>query len=1125
MPERSRRCGATWIAASFIALFVTGIAKAQDGGVSQASASAASTLLASFENPPQEAKPRVWWHWINGNVGQEGARLDLEWMQRVGIGGVHVFSGGLPGPVVVEKRAPFMGEVWKATLRQSIAIAHAAGMEVGIAGAPGWSHTGGPWVLPEDGMKKYVWSETHVTGGRPFDGMLAAPPGVSGPFQHIGRAGNGPALYRDSYVIAYPTPRGESANMRPVLSASDPSADLASIGGEDLSAKISLAVTQDGTAWVEARYRSATPVSAVTLGLPRGAVVELRASNDGRHYRTIARALVESPKQLTHPLVQQTIAFPATKARLFRVVLKPIAQPAPLPMGPGPAPVAPPPPAKVDLSKVAFENGARVNRFEAKAGFQPSLGDDDLVTPAIPASAAIARSAIVDLTHRLRPDGRLDWTPPRGRWTVLRFGWSLTGQTNGPAEPEATGLEVDKLDADAVRRYLSTYLGLYQRATGDALGSQGIQTLLTDSWEAGVQNWTPRLLSEFTKRRGYDPLPFMPVLAGRVVDTADASDRFLWDFRQTLKEMVADNHQRVLADMLHAKGMGYYTEVQGDTPRAIADGMTLKARSDIPTAEYWYRSFAAGPGQLSLKVDLEEAASAAHVYGKQFAAAEALTVAASADPWAFAPAMLKPVADEIFARGINRILLHDSHHQPLPDAKPGLMLMMFGQFFNRNDTWAEDAKPWVDYLARTSWLLQQGRFVADIAYFYGEDRTPTELFRNRLNRDTPQGYRYDYINPEALLTLLTVRNGRIVTPGGMDYSVLFIPPHVERMTLGAISKLRDLVEAGAVLAGAKPKGGLGLSSPDAAVQRVADAIWGADPIDQDGREVGKGRVYATLDQALAGQGIAPDIALSGQFTQSSILSLHRRTADADIYFLSNQTAKQERVEATFRVTGKAPELWRAETGENEPISYRQADQRTTVALTLNPKEAFFIVFARPSKETVWTAPPPIIRPFRTLAGPWVVTFQPGRGAPKSATFNRLSSWTEASDPGIRYFSGSGTYSQSISVAKTAFRKNRRFLLDLGEVRDLAAVTVNGKPLGTVWHAPYRIDVTNALRSGANRIDIRVVNLWPNRLIGDKQPNAKPIAFAPQASYRADSPLLPSGLLGPVILMTNDIASK
>jgi hypothetical protein len=1077
---------------------------------------AADTLLEGFQSPPQVAKPRVWWHWLSGNVTAEGARLDLEWMQRVGLGGVHTFSGQLfPEPQLADPRSPFMSPQWRRVFRDTTQQAHDAGMEVGIAGSPGWSQTGGVFVAPADAMKKYVWSVTELEGGRPFKGVLAMPPSATGPF--LGKAERSAAaelkggLYGEAFVVAFPTPASErQPPVRYLTSAGD--LDFSPLAAGDLSKSVSLPIS-GGSAWIEALFEIPTRVSAVTLGVPTGAAVEIQASADGKTFRPVSNAVLVAPSGVEDPAPEQTLAIPATTARRFRIVLTPLPPNPPLPGLPPAMARTPPPPKAFPIEALRLETGARVHRFEAKAGFETAV-EDRAATPPAPADAVVARGSVVDLTARLGPDGTLDWTPPPGRWTVLRFGWSLTGKANGPAEPEATGLEVDKLDPAAVGRYVDAYLGLYADATGGKLGSEGVQTLLTDSWEAGFQNWTPALLQEFRRRRGYDPMPYTPVLAGRVVESSDVSERFLWDYRLTLKELLADAHYGVLAKALHARGMGYYTEASGDNPRVLGDGMSLKARSDIPTAEYWYRPFAAGPGQPSLKADLEEAASAAHVYGKPLVAAEALTVAAGPDPWSFSPRMLKPVADEIFAHGVNRFLIHDSRQQPLVDAKPGMTLAIFGQYFNRNDTWAEDAGPWVTYLARTSYLLQQGRYVADVAYFYGEDRNLTELFRHSFNTDLPSGYRYDYVNREALLSLLSVRDGRLVTPSGMSYRVLYLPDHVTRFTGAALRKIHDLVTAGAVLVAPKAAGALGLETSDAEIGRLADELWG------DGREavrrVGSGKVYRTLADALAGEGVAPDYRLTGA-PGAELLALHRRTETADIYFVSNQKDRAEDLHAAFRVTGRAPEIWRAETGSVEAASYRISDGLTETPLRLEPNEAVFVVFRKSTTAQSWTAPATRTEALATVAGPWQVRFD-GLASPPPMTFERLTSWTESSNPAVKYFSGSGTYRKTIDVGRGWLAGGRHVVLDLGDVRELAVVTVNGKPVGTAWHEPYRLDVTGALKPGRNVVDVRVVNLWPNRLIGDKQPGAKPVTFAPMSTYTADSPLLPSGLLGPVRLI-------
>lgn len=1062
-------------------------------------------LAAGFASPPNSAKPRVWWHWMAGNVSAEGARLDLDWMRRIGIGGVHAFSGGkLPEPIVVPKPIPFMSPEWKAIFRQSLEQARAADMELGVAGSPGWSETGGPWVTPADAMKKYVWSETAIEGGRSGKLILPAPPRASGAFQGARTGKSSLEAYGDAAVFAFPTPGLETAlplaQWTTGAGLATPTETVAGAPGEGWTFKLIPEPGGDET-WLEASFPKTVTLGAVSLGVQNGAALSIEAEQAPGAFKPVAEvALDPTGGPRAHGAPQATIAFAPVTTQRLRLRFKPLRD----------GPLAPvdqilPRPKQVTyaVSRLSLHAGGRINGLEAKAGFESSIPEGVANTPTVPVAAAVDPTKVLDLTTKLRPDGVLDWIPPPGRWTIVRLGWSLTGAVNAPAEPAATGLEVDKLDATAVRRYLDHYLDLYADASGGALGPAGVQTLLTDSWEAGVQNWTPAMLSEFRARRGYDPSPWLPVLTGRVVESAEASERFLFDYRQTLKDLVVDNHYSVIAQATKARGIGYYTEVQGDYPRAIADGMTAKARADIPTAEFWFRPWATLPGQPPLKADLQEAASAAHVYGKPLVAAESLTVAAMFDPWSFSPAMLKPVADEIFARGVNRILLHESHMQPLADAKPGLGLFIFGQYFNRNETWAEQAAPWVSYLARTSYMLQQGRYVADVAYFYGEERNLTERFKDRINTDIPAGYGYDYVNPEALLTLLSVRDGRLVTPSGMSYRVLFLPDDVTRFSLPALRKIRDLVKDGAVLVAKHPTGGLGLASPDAEIAKLADEIWGS------------GRVYGDLASALAAEKIAPDVAFAGAAALGDLLTLHRQTGDADIYFVSNQSAAAQSVTATFRVEGRAPEVWRAETGQGQAVSYERVDGGVRAPLELAGHEAVFVVFRKPADAKTWTAPAIQRQSLATLEGPWRVTFEPNRGAPESASFDKLISWPDAADPGIKYFSGVGTYAKEIKVEKAWLKRGRRVELDLGAVKELAAVSVNGKAVATAWHAPYRVDITDALKPGKNTLSIQVANLWPNRLIGDRQPGAKPVAFAPVSPYTAKSPLLPSGLLGPV----------
>lgn len=1084
-------------------------------------------MLAGFQHPPHVAKVQVWWHWMNGNVDLEGAKLDLAWLDKAGIGGVHIFSGGgFYAPVVPDPK-PFMSPAWKGVFREATALARKNGMQVTIAGSPGWSQTGGPWVPVADAMKKYVWSETRIGNGRGFDGTLAMPPTATGPFAGIKIKKKVESLppealagyYRDTHVVAFPTPQAEASG-KPAYSTAAGAIDLAPLDNAGLSRVVALPIAGDTrSAFLQATFTQPVTVSALTLGIDARTNFDIQALHEGE-FRTILHVDADAAE---HPSPQQTYSFAPATSTAFRVVFSIAAPRLVLPDVPPNFDRTVPPPKAFSLSQFSLHTGSRVHRFEAKSGFQSTIDFANNATPDIAPGAAIAIPQVLDLTSRLRADGRLDWTPPPGNWTVLRFGYTLTGHVNNPAEASATGLEVDKLDPAAVRRYLDRYLSMYADAIGAKLGQDTIGGFLTDSWEAGVQNWTPAMLGEFRRRRGYDATPYLPVLAGYVVVDAATSDRFLWDFRQTLKDMLVDHHQAVIADVLHAHGMTYYSEAQGDYPRAIGDGMAMKARADIPTGEYWYRPFATGPGQPGLKADLKEAASVAHLYGKPYVAAEALTVAAGFDPWAFSPRMLKPVADEIFAHGVNRILMHDSHHQPFVDKKPGLMLLYFGQFFNRNETWADEAGAWISYLSRTSHMLQQGQYVADIAYFYGEEMNLAEQFEKKFNTSVPAGYQYDYVNGEALLNLLKVRDGRLVTDSGMRYRILYIPDNVKRMTLPVLKKIRELVSQGAIVVGPKPVGGLGLHSPDQEVRALADQLWGNQPGRQSGHAFGAGRVYdaVALGDVLAARNIAPGVVVRNADAADAILTLHRRTPRGEIYFISNQSARPQRLDLLFDVKDKLPSLWRAETAEVDAISYASVAGGTSVPLHLAPHEAVFVVFDGPMRKKSLQVPATLFTVLADIAQPWEVHFEPGRGAPEKATFDRLASWSTSTDPGIKYFSGAATYRQQLDVPPEWIKSGRRIVVDLGAVKELAVVSLNGKVLQTAWHAPYRADLTGAVRAGVNQLDIKVVNLWPNRLIGDQQPGATQYTYAPQAQYKATTPLLPSGLLGPVRIIAED----
>ncbi len=1112
--------------ATLVLLFGLNIAAAQ---------SKPDPLKRGFENPPETARPRVWWHWMNGNITKAGIKLDLEWMHRVGLGGFQNFDAALSTPQVVDHRLAYMTPEWKDAFKYATSLADPLGLEEAIAGSPGWSESGGPWVPASQGMKKYVWSETRVEGGEPFTGTLAHPPSNTGAFQNLAihdllSAPEGskpiPQFYADAAVVAFREAASDVPleSLRPRVTASGGNLDAAMLSDGDLEKAFKLPIPAVGeSSWIQYEFAEPQTIRAVTMvtksvdsitailaGISNPEI-SLEASDDGQSFR-----VVEKLPDGGAP--EHTVSFPAVTGRSFRVVFK--RKPAP-PLPPWASGLdvpslgikPEPPPTDYEIAELVLHPGARVNRFEEKAAFSTLPDLYQFATPPVASPDAISKSDVIDLTSKMRADGTLDWTPPAGNWVILRFGYSLLGITNHPATAEATGLEVDKLNRGFVKNYMESYLNSYKQTVGaDFIGKRGVRYVINDSWEAGSQNWTDDMIEEFKKLRGYDPLAWMPVLAGRVVESAEASDRFLWDFRKTISDLIANEHYGQLEATLHEWGMGHYGESHEGGRAFVGDGMEVKKFNEVPMGAMWTQTPGVNKEQYGYNADDRESASVAHIYGQNLAAAESLT--ASAAPWAWSPATLKPTADQEMLNGINRFVIHESAHQPLVGKAPGLTLGPFGQWFNRNETWAEQAGPWVNYLARSSYLLQQGHFFADVVYFYGEDSNLTAIFEDK-SPDVPAGYGFDYINADGLIHMLSVTEGRITTKSGMSYRVLGLDPYSRHMSLPVLRAIHKLVEDGAAVAGPKPTDDPSLADDQAEFQRLNDELFG----DGTGvHKIGKGTVYAgqSLAEVFNALKVAPDFDYRKPESDTRLLFVHRKLADGDLYFVDNRNDREETVDATFRVTGKAPELWHAETGKSEPVSYTLADGRTTVPLHLEPWGAVFVVFRKATKATSLTLPKVVESELATVEGPWDVSFQAGRGAPAAIKLDKLISWTDSADAGVKYFSGIGTYTKTFQASPEWFKKGAHLWIDLGLVKNLAEVTVNGKSLGIIWHAPFRVDATSALKPGRNELTVKVINAWVNRLIGDQQPDATTkYTFTVVKPYKANSPLLPSGLLGPV----------
>ena len=1089
-------------------------------------------------DPPPTARPRVWWHWMNGNISKEGIRADLEWMNRTGIAGFQNFDAGLATPKIVEKRLVYMTPEWKDAFLFATRMADSLEMEMAIAGSPGWSESGGPWVKPEQAMKKYVWSETEIEGEKLFSGKLPLPPASTGSFQTMSTdmrnynlliLDSVPEYYSDAVVVAYKMPEDDKSlqDMDPLVTASGGRLNPEQLWDGDLNKSFILPFATVGEkSWILFEFPEPTTIKALSLVTEGGATrnqtsipetgstgMTLESSDDGINYSIV----MDIP---SGNAAQNTYSFEPVTAKYFRLAIlaeKPSFIEAGNIVGTAiaPEPVFP----GTQIAELVLYPLTRVNHFEVKAGFATASELAFCNTPSVPQKEVIRKEDVIDLSSEMQLDGSLNWTPPPGRWKIIRLGYSLTGHQNGPASPEATGLEVDKLNPDHIASYFYNYLDQYKEATGGLMGKRGLQYIITDSWEAGTANWTDNMIEEFNSRNNYDIRKWIPVLTGRIVESAEASDRFLWDFRLTLGKMLAEYHYDDLTELLRTRGMARYTESHENGRAFIGDGIEVKRTADVPMSATWSTRT---PSQIRAGqtenvenrhiADVRESASVSHIYGQNFVAAESMT--AAIDPWGHSPESLKPTADMEMACGLNRFVIHTSVHQPADDKFPGLTLGRFGLWFNRHETWAEVAKPWIDYMARSCYMLQQGNFVADIAYLYGEDNNVTVLFGYELP-PIPEGYNYDFINTDALVNVLYFEKGNIITPAGTSYRLLVLDESTGYMSLPVLSKIYDMVKSGAALMGEKPIGSPSLNDEMDKFKDLADELWG----DGSGiQSVGKGKVYSgyTVDEVLKDLNISPDFEYTKPADDTEIWYIHRKLSNGDIYWVNNRNDRFENVVAAFRTNGKEAEIWDPVTGEIKKTSFTIQEGKTLVPLAMKPNDAFFVIFRNKAQSESLLISTPSEEYVLTVDGPWELSFQPHRGAPESIMLDSLMPWNEFALAGVKYFSGTATYTRNFEAPGSWFNGTEEIWIDLGEVQNIAEVTLNGKSLGIVWKKPFRVNLSSALLEGNNELRINVINLWVNRIIGDLQPGEKnPVTYTSQQFYQADSPLLKSGLSGPV----------
>jgi len=1072
-------------------------------------------LVRGFAKPPQSAGIRCFWWWLNGNVTKAAITRDLEEMKAKGFSGALIFDAdgsAQRGNARVPGGPMFASPEWRALFVHAVREANRLGLELSLNIQSGWN-LGGPGVTPEQSAQQLVWSQTPVQGPGPFQGKLPEPKGRY-------------SYYRDVAVVAVPAARTAEPSLT-ASSSKSPFLPSRAVDGNPGTFWVSMdPPSADKPQWLRFAHDPTVPVTGVKLlGRPGYGPkrCELQESKDGLTFRRVQAFDVADGKETT-------VRFdPIRTAHVRLLITDAYDTRAPSPRNAQVAEIAlldvSGRPLGVKVRRPIRDLASKSSRHEL-GGSAPDCRRLLFGETPIEGEADAKASDVIDLTGKMQADGTLHWDVPKGRWRVLRFGHRPTGARVSTASGKWQGLVLDYMSEKAFRRYWARRVEPLVQAIGPLAGKT-LRYLHTDSWECGGMNWTPGFEREFKARRGYDVIPYLPVIAGCIIDSRDASNAFLADFRKTIADCVADHNYALFAAMARKRGMATHPECSGPHAGPL-DGLKNYGRSELMMSEAWVPS----PHRPTpdARFFVKQAASAAHIYGKTLVGAEIFT---SIGPhwddvlWA----AQKPTFDHEICNGLNLVFVHTFTCSPKEMGLPGQEYFA-GTHFNPSVTWWPYAGTFVRYLSRCQYLAQRGRFVADVLYYYG-DHVPNIA---RRKGDDPAGalpgFDYDVIN-EELLGRLAVQKGRLTLPSGMRYRVLALPDH-RVLSLKAMREVKRLVTAGATVLGLKPLRAVSLEGgPEGVAEfgQLADDLWGrGEPAPKGKRTVGAGRVVwgPTAREFLLADGLAPDCEFTDTAENAVLDWIHYTLADADVYFVCNQRDRAERFTCRLRVAGKQPELWDAVSPSvRDATTFAMKSGRTALPLELPACGSLFVVFRRPVAAGASTAPNELtFRPVRQIAGPWEVQFDPRWGGPKSVQFEKLVSWTTRPAPGIRYYSGSAVYKTTFDLAGAGGaapaaqpREKGRWALDLGKVQDvgIARVRLNGHDLGVVWCPPFRVDITHAVRSKNNTLKIEVVNSWRNRLIGDR--DVPPAQRHTKTNIRVTKgwKLRESGLLGPVTI--------
>jgi hypothetical protein len=1111
-----------------------------------------TSLKKEFQAPPPSASPWVFWYWYEASVSKEGITADLKAMKETGIAGAYLMPiKGPANPPLMDSVLVQLTPQWWAIVKHAFKEAERFGVKLGIHASDGFALAGGPWITPELSMQKLVWTSTNMTGGKSFNATLQQPETQEG-------------YYRDIAVFAFPSMNGagtSTVTIKPTITTSslDSSAQWLTSNQKTFSS--------DLPCWIQYEFDQPFTCRTVVIHSRNNYQANrllIQSSNDGKTFSTVTR--LQPPRHGWQDWdADYTHSIPATTAKYFRFVYDNLGSE----------------PGAEDLDAAKWKQSLKISGIELLSEprideYEGKNGEVWRISPAtttqqVPANACVPGNKIIDLSNKLDKQGRLSWNVPPGEWTIIRIGHTSTGHRNETAGG-GKGLECDKFNPVAITLQFNKWFGEFYNHVDAATIKSVLQFFHVDSWECGSQNWSPVFRNEFKKRRGYDLYRYLPVMAGIPIGTIDSSERVLHDVRQTIAELINDRFYATLAKLAHEKGVEFTAE--SVAPTMESDGMLHYKSVDVPMGEFWLRS-----PTHDKPNDMLDAISGGHIYGKNIIQAEGFTELRMA--WDEHPAMLKTLLDRNYALGINRLAFHVFMHNPWLDRRPGITLDPIGLYFQRDQTWWKQSKAFVDYIMRCQALLQFGKPVTDIAVFTGDEFPRRAVLPDRLvpvlpgifgkeivereeirlkNEGQPlqhvpsgvtssanitdakdwidplHGYAYDSYNADALLNLSKLTQGKIQLSTGATYRLLIIPgltkmsPNSETSTAVA-SRIKEFAEKGGTILMKDQfktsSGFLNAKANDLLVNQFDKLVFSPGNAVQDGIvKLGKGKIVIGpyTNESFSLLGLQPDFIATNEkgLRAEGIAWTHRNGMGVEVYFLSNQKDSAQVVNLSLRTQGKLPEIWDPLTGEMKAAkNWRVKNQRTELPVYLEKNASLFVVLQRPTKQTScktgtnWVQPKTI----QTMDGPWTVQFDPSLGGPKQPVIlNQLSDWAQNPDSSIRYYSGTAAYTGTFSFHR---QSNNPVWLNVATVNNLAEIYVNGLDCGVAWTAPFRVDISKAVREGNNLVRIEVVNTWNNRLVGDTRlPPGKRITYTAYPFKMDNKPLLSAGLLGPVTIETS-----